>query len=93
MVSITVPYATTYNIETTTTRDFEWSIGNFLWSYMDEDKGIDDYIGNGTLEFVSLQYKGNTYNSLDSLKALNKPYFDFGDSDEMGAAVLPAGKS
>lgn len=90
-VSITVPYATTYNIETTTTRDFEWSVGNFLWSYMDKDKGTDDYIGNGTLEFVSLQYKGNTYNSLEALKALNKPYLDFGDSEEEGGAVLPAG--
>ena len=92
MVNITVPYAATYNIQTTTTRDFDWSIGNFLWSYMEKDKNTDNYIGNGTLRFVSLQYKGNTYNSIDELEALNKPYMDFDQSrNDEGGAVLPAG--
>ena len=92
MISVTVPYADTYNIVTTTTRNFESSIGNFLWSYLDKDAGTDDYIGNGKLDFVSLVFNGKTYNSLNELKAENKEYLYFNeDALKEGGAVLPTG--
>lgn len=93
MVNITVPFAESYNIKTTTTMDFEWSIGNFLWSYLEEDKGTDNYIGNGKLEFVSLKFNGVTYNGLEELNAANKGYLCAGENEEgtEGEAVLPAG--
>ena len=91
MVNITVPYSASYDIKTTTTHNFEWSVGNFLWSYMDQDKGTDNYLGNGQLEFVKLKFNGTTYNGLDELKAANKQYL-YADADENeGGAVLPAG--
>ena len=92
-VYIEVPYAANYDIVTTTTRDFDWSIGNFLWSN-DCDPRDDNYIKNGKVEFVSLKYKGTTYSSLAELRNANKNYLFFdeleaGETD--GAAVLPAG--
>ena len=86
-----VPYSATYNIETTSTHNFEWSIGNFLWSYMDKDKNNDDYIGNGKLDFVSLEFNGKKYNGLQELNSANKDYLYFDGNDEEGGAVLPAG--
>lgn len=96
IVYITVPYSSKYNIVTTTTRDFEPAIGNFLWSNKDEDKDNDDYIGKGKIEFVSLKFNGVTYNSLEELAALKKDYFDFNGNDanisnDVGEAVLPNG--
>ena len=90
MLSVEVPYSETYNITTTTTKIFDWPMGNFLWSYKAEDAGADDYIGNGKLEFVSIVYNGHTY-SKDEMAALNKPYLDWDEGEDVGGAVLPAG--
>lgn len=92
-VYITVPYAATYNITTSTTRDFEWSIANFLWSN-DCDPRNDNYIKNGKVEFVSLEYKGTTYTGLEELRNAHKNYLFFDEleqGEKDGSAVLPAG--
>ena len=91
MVNIVVPYAESYDIKTTTTRNFEWSVGNFLWSYMDQDKETDNYLGNGYLDFISLKFKGTTYGGLGDLMYANKPYLFWNSDEDEGGAVLPAG--
>ncbi len=68
-------------------------IGNFLWSYLDQDAGTDDYIGHGHLAFESVSYGGNTYSSLAALQALDRPSMSFDEFNEgqEGGAVFPYG--
>ncbi len=86
---ITVDKADAYVIETTTARDDDPAVGNFLWSYREEDKGKDDYMDHGRIEFVSAVYGGKTYTA-DDLK--QGTAFDWGENGEGdGGAVFPAG--
>ncbi|MBR1390465.1 MAG: N-acetylmuramoyl-L-alanine amidase family protein [Lachnospiraceae bacterium] len=93
-----IAYADSYEIEATwkvcDAEDAEYvPVGNFLWSYLDEDAGGDDYLDHGRLNFVSLTYGGNTYNSLEELKAEDKAYLEFGEfhNGQEGGATLPYG--
>lgn len=96
-----VPKAASYNVVTTSTHTEPelMPIGNFLWTYDPAQKGSDDSVYGGKLEFVSLKYNGTTYNSLAELRAANKPYLDWAESivtDEdplgyTGGATLPEG--
>lgn len=92
-VAVNVPYAASYDISTTTAenRDEYMVVGNFLWSYMDKDKGTDDYMGGGKFEFVSLEYNGTKYNSVDELMNAGKGYFHWGEGENEGGALLPYG--
>ena len=93
-----IDYAANYTIEATwkiiDEEDAEYEpIGNFLWSYLDADAGSDDYLDHGKMTFVSLEYDGVTYNSLEELEAADKCYLRFGElnNGEIGSAVLPYG--
>lgn len=68
------------------------TVGNFLWSYLDQDKGTDDYVGHGRLTLVNVEYNGNTYTEAQ-LNALNKGYMYWGEfnNGQEGGAMLPAG--
>ena len=72
------------------------TVGNFLWSYMDVDKGTDDYIGYGNLELINLNYNGVDY-SLEDIVLGDYGYIDWrewenNDTHQMeGGALLPAG--
>ena len=86
---ITVDKADAYVIETTTARDDDPAVGNFLWSYREEDKGKDDYMDHGRIEFVSAVYGGETYTA-DKLE--QGTAFDWSENGEGdGGAVFPAG--
>ena len=90
--SVEVPYAATYNISTTMVpNEGEYmTVGNFLWSYQEQDKGTDDYVGNGLFELVKVKYQGNEYNE-EELANLNLGYMQWSQSPDEGGALLPAG--
>lgn len=91
---ITVPYSESgYTIES----NVKWLddddkdymvVGNFLWTYTEENQG-DDYIDHGRMELIGVNYKGRDY----SPEELNNPgtAFDWGQDENGGGAVLPAG--
>ncbi|MDD5950137.1 MAG: fibronectin type III domain-containing protein [Lachnospiraceae bacterium] len=91
---ITVPYnAGGYTIEATQkalddTDAGYMVVGNFLWTYTDQNQG-DDYLDHGRMELVSMEYGDKTYNP----EQLENPGsgFDWGQDDDGGSAVLPAG--
>lgn len=87
-----VDKADTYNISTvsTETTGEYMVIGNFLWSYMDKDKGTDDYVGNGTFELVEVSYGGDIFTEQD-IRDLDYGYLYWNQDSNEGAAVLPAG--
>ncbi|MBE6466520.1 hypothetical protein [Denitrobacterium detoxificans] len=85
---VTVSRSNTYEIATSTVRDDDPAVGNFLWSYMDVDAGTDDYIDRGTLEFVSVEYDGDTYTEADLKEG---SAFDWVADENEGGAVFPAG--
>lgn len=88
-----VDYAATYAIETTTEPFDETTsiVGSFLWSYKDEDKGTDDYVGNGQLELIKIKYNGVEYTP-DQL-SLDQGYLQWGEAPgaNFGGALLPVG--
>ena len=86
---ISVPKADTYEIETTTDIDRDPAVGNFLWSYREEDKGKDDYMDHGRIEFVSAVYGGKTYAADDLEQGTAFDWSENGEGD--GGAVFPAG--
>ena len=87
---IVVPYADSYVIEATqkvlddTDADY-MVVGNFLWTYLEENSQSDDYLDNGRMELLSATYKGEDY----------KPDVSTGmgwsQSELGGEAVLPVG--
>ena len=87
--NISVPKADTYEIETTTDIDRDPAVGNFLWSYREEDKGKDDYMDHGRIEFVSAVYDGNTYTAAALKQGTAFDWSENGEGD--GGAVFPAG--
>ena len=90
--SVQVPYSSNYIIETTTAHNTGeyMTVGNFLWSYMDQDKDTDDYVGNGTFELVKVKYNGVEYTE-EEIGNLNKGYLFWEQSPDEGAAMIPAG--
>ena len=95
---VEVDKADTYTITSTSTRnEGEYMVvGNFLWSYMDIDKGTDDYVGNGIFELENVNWDGNDY-SLQDL--IDNDYgfmvwneWENNETHQMeGGAMLPAG--
>lgn len=93
-----VEKADSYVIATTTTENLGeyMTVGNFLWSYMDVDKGTDDYVGNGNFEFVNINWNGDDY-SLQDLIDNDYGFMEWNewenrDTHQMeGGAMLPAG--
>lgn len=71
--------ADTYNIATTTARST--LMGNFSWSYKDADKDRDNYIDNGVVSLVELEYNGTKYTSRDEIVAAGLPYLQYNVSD------------
>ncbi len=63
-------------------------VGNFLWTYTDQNQG-DDYIDHGRMELVSMTYGNKTY----SPEELKKPgtAYDWSQDENGGSAVLPVG--
>ncbi|MDO4479153.1 MAG: cell wall-binding repeat-containing protein [Lachnospiraceae bacterium] len=91
---ITVPYSTTYTIQSTVKEldesDIDYMmVGNFLWSYTDEDINEDDRIENGRMELVNVVYDGTTYTP-DQMKNPGTG-FDWDDRGPICSAVLPIG--
>ena len=93
-----VEKADSYVIATTTTENLGeyMTVGNFLWSYMDVDKGTDDYVGNGNFEFININWNGDDY-SLQDLIDNDYGFMEWNewenrDTHQMeGGAMLPAG--
>ena len=87
---ITVPYSDSYVIEATqkaldeTDSDY-MVVGNFLWTYLEENSQSDDYIDNGRMELLSATYKGEDYNPDYSTG------MGWSQSENGGDAVLPVG--
>lgn len=79
----------TYTINTVADIDEDPAVGNFLWSYRDEDAGTDDYIDRGRLEFVSAEYDGQVYEADDLVDGSPFSWSENGEGD--GGAVFPAG--
>lgn len=94
---ITVPYSDSgyeieSNVEGLEDEDKDYMVvGNFLWTYENNNPEYhpDDYINNGRIELISVNYKGRDY----SPEELNNPGtgFDWGQDEHGGSAVLPAG--
>lgn len=91
-----------YEITTATVQATKTAIGNFLWTYDKDKKYIkdgngnevlnDDYIENGTMDLISVQYGGITYSGKELEDQLQKgTAFDWGEQGENGEAVLPKG--
>lgn len=89
--TISVPKSETnaYTINTVANSDPDPAVGNFLWSYRDEDAGTDDYIDRGRLEFVSAEYDGQMYYADDLVDGSAFSWSENGEGD--GGAVFPAG--
>lgn len=83
--------ADTYVITTSTVRST--LMGNFSWSYKDADRGHDNYVDNGVISLVKLEYGGVTYNSQAEIIAANKPYLQYNTSDggAYNEIILPTG--
>lgn len=93
--SLSVPYSSTgYIISTTAVdnTDEYMTVGNFLWSYMDQDKDGDDYVGHGKLELIKAVYNGTEYTQ-EQLNNLNKGYIFWNEKPDgsEGGAMLPYG--
>lgn len=71
--------ADTYNITTTTARST--LMGNFSWSYKDADKNRDNYIDNGVVSLVELEYNGVKYTSRDDIITAGLSYLQYNVSD------------
>ncbi len=86
-----IPEAATYNISTTTARST--LMGNFSWSYKDSDKGNDNYIDNGVVTLVELEYNGHSYTSKADIDAANLPYLQYNklDNGAYNEFMLPTG--
>lgn len=91
---ITVPYSENgYEIESYVKwlddddKDY-MVVGNFLWTYVDQNQG-DDYIDHGRMELLVVNYGGRDYSPDD----LNNPdtAFDWEQNENGGGAVLPVG--
>lgn len=91
-----------YEILTTTAQAGKVAVGNFLWTYDQDKKYIqdgngnevlnDDYIENGKMELLSVQYGGITYSGKELEDHLQKgTAFDWDEQGENGEAVLPTG--
>lgn len=91
-LDFTVPYAATYDISTTTENFTQETgiVGSFLWSYMDQDKGRDNYFGDGGFDLVKVEYKGVEYNKAQ-LAAAGKGYLTWDENSDEGSFVLPVG--
>ena len=91
-LDFTVPYAASYTISTTTEKFTPENaiVGSFLWSYMDQDRGKDDYFGDGGFELIKVKYNGVEYTEAQ-LRAANKGYLTWGENSDEGSAVLPVG--
>ena len=87
--TVTVGHDTTYTIQTKTEIDREPGVGNFLWSYQDKDRGTDDFIDNGRIEFVRATY-GDEVITSDNLKKGSARAWNE-DAGVEGGAVFPAG--
>lgn len=95
---VTVAKADTYVISTTTVQnEGEYmTVGNFLWSYMDVDKGTDDYVGHGQFELVNVHYNNTDYSLQDIIDA-DLGYLEWNEwinnetHQKEGGAMLPAG--
>lgn len=87
---LAVPYADSYVIEAEqkilddTDADY-MVVGNFLWTYLEENSQSDDYIDNGRMELLSATYKGEDYNPDYSTG------MGWSQSENGGDAVLPVG--
>ena len=86
-----VPKADTYNIATTTTRSD--LMGGFSWSYKDIDKENDNYIGNGYLEVIEVEFGGVKYQGEAAIIAANLPYLQLNrtPTGDYGEIMLPTG--
>ena len=86
-----VPKLDTYNITTTTARST--IMGNFAWSYKDADRGSDNYIDNGVISLVELEYNGVKYKNRAEIVAANLPYLQYNISDAgaFNEFTLPTG--
>ena len=77
-------------------------MGNFLWSYTDNNV-VDDYIDNGVMRLMDVEYKGRHYSQQDINDKLgftvgDKTFpmgegtiFDWRQDNNGGGAVLPVG--
>ncbi|MDO4752630.1 MAG: hypothetical protein Q4A36_00080 [Candidatus Saccharibacteria bacterium] len=74
-----IPKADTYNITTTTAPST--LMGNFSWSYKDSDKGQDNYVDNGIITLVELEYDNQKYYSKADIDAANLPYLRYEELD------------
>lgn len=92
----------TYEVVTVTEQASKYAVGNFLWTYDENQKYVkdangndvlnDDYIENGSIELVAVQYGGITYSGKELEEHLQKgTAFDWGEKGKNGEAVLPAG--
>ena len=96
-----VPYSETYNIVVTGRKqtDDEKIMGNFSWTY-EEIGDEDDQIPHGTLEFISAEYKEETYTDINSVNnageiyewqdTIKNPSADY-DGSYFGEAMFPVG--
>ena len=95
-----IPYATEYNIQAVLT--FTDLMGGFGWNYLPEETldgdAREDCIAHGSLEFISGEYNGTTYNSVSEWCNAGK-IFDWRDGDKnytdekdaWGEAAFPKG--
>lgn len=74
-----IPKANAYTIITTTARST--LMGNFAWSYKNADKGGDNYVENGAISLVELEYNNIKYKNQAEIIAANKPYLQYNISD------------
>ena len=77
------------NIVATATdfKDGEMPVGNLKWSYeTGENVQADEYIGNGRMELVKIDYNGTSYSSNQLPE-----WMTWNQDDKNGNAVLPAG--
>ena len=86
-----IPEAATYTISTTTARST--LMGNFSWSYKDSDRGHDNYVDNGVITLVELEYNGHRYTSKADITAANLPYLQYNEADNgaYNEIMLPTG--
>ncbi|MCR5397661.1 MAG: Ig-like domain-containing protein [Lachnospiraceae bacterium] len=65
-------------------------VGNFGWKYQSDNPNDDDYIGGGRIEFVSLNYDGDTL-SMEQMSDERGRGLSWSEDTTGGEAVLPCG--
>lgn len=91
-----------YEIKTVTAPASKFAVGNLLWTYDKDKKYIkdengndilnDDYIENGKIELLAVQYGGITYSGKELEEHLeNGSAFDWGETEADGESVFPVG--